>query len=88
MEKPNKRSTKRAAKVAEVAAITGVSKRHVYRVLSGDQENEEVLSVYMFLHEGENKLLQAAKQLLPFDKQYKSATQRKQPKELTAGNLN
>ena len=67
--KKDTRDALTAAMVKKTASITGVSERSVYRVLEGSQKNEDVLSTYMFLQEGDNLLLQSAKQLIPFKKQ-------------------
>jgi len=65
MEKKRKRSAKLAARVQNTAELTGFTKDYVYAVISGDRENEEVMTTYMFLYEEENKLLKAAKDLVP-----------------------
>ena len=64
-EKTNARDTVKAARIINTAKITGVSPRHVRRVLEAESENEHVLSAYMFLTEGENKLIEAVKKLVP-----------------------
>lgn len=63
----SRRSAEKAAIVAKTAGITGVSIRQVYRVISGDQENEAVFSTYMTLLEEFNKLPDAVRQLVPFN---------------------
>lgn len=65
MDKKRKRSAKVAARVQNVAELTNYSTDHVYAVISGDAENEEIMTTYMFLYEEENKLLKAAKELVP-----------------------
>lgn len=62
-----KREARRAATVIETAELAGVSTRTVQRVLSADQENEKVLSIFMTISEGHNKLLKAVKELVPFN---------------------
>lgn len=70
MDKPTKRSSEVATRVKRTAKIVGVSTRTVYRVIKGKEVDkqtiESVLSVYMMLDEGENKLLQAVKKAVPF----------------------
>ena len=68
MDKKGNRDAIRAARVKRTAEITGVSERHVNRVMIGDQENDKVVLVFMELKEGENKLVEAAKKLVPFNK--------------------
>lgn len=63
----SRRSAEKAAIVAKTAEIRGVSIRQVYRVISGDQENEAVFSTYMTLLEEFNKLPDAVRQLVPFN---------------------
>lgn len=65
--KKNRRSPEKAALVAKTSEITGVSMRQVYRVLSGEQENEAVFSIYMTLLEEFSKLPDAVRQLVPFN---------------------
>ena len=67
MQKTHQRDTERAAINRKVASICGVSVRQVRRVIKGECENEEVMSVYMFLLEGDNKLIQEIKKLVPFE---------------------
>jgi hypothetical protein len=67
MEKTKKRDSAKAARVQKVANMAGVSIRQVYRVINGDQDNEDILSAYMELLEGENQLLVAVKELIPFN---------------------
>ena len=64
MKKNAKRSAKLAARVQKTAEITGFTTDYIYLVIKGDRKNNDVMQTYMFLHEGENKLLRAAKQLL------------------------
>lgn len=67
MEKNIKRDAIGAATVIKTAEITGVSERYVRYVLDGKRKNEAVFTVYMELVDGQNKLVQAVKQLVPFE---------------------
>ncbi len=67
MNKPSTRDAEVATRVKRTAELTGVTERSVYRVLNGDQKNEDVLKVYMTLQEGESLLVQAVKELVPFN---------------------
>lgn len=67
MNKPNQRDSEVATRVKRTADISGVSKRYVYLVLNGDRNDENVMATYMRLQEGENLLLQAVKELVPFN---------------------
>jgi hypothetical protein len=67
MNKPTIRDSEVATRVKRTADITGVSERYVYRVLNGERRSEKVLGIYMQLQEGENLLLQAVKELIPFN---------------------
>ena len=67
MNKPSIRDSEVATRVKRTAELTGVDVRSVYRVLNGQQQNEKVLGIYMQLQEGENLLLQAVKELIPFN---------------------
>ncbi len=51
--------------VDRVADMKGVSKRYIYMVLSGDREDEEILTCYMTLLEGANNLLEQVKTAVP-----------------------
>ena len=62
------RDLEKAVRVARTAEITRRSKSLVYKVTDGERENEHVMLVYMELKEGENKLVEAAKKLVPFNK--------------------
>jgi len=64
MNKNAKRSTKLAAIVQKTAGITGFTTDYIYLVVRGDHKNQDVMQTYLFLHEGENKLLMAARKLL------------------------
>lgn len=66
-ENIKKRDAVLASRVKKTAKITGVSDRQVRRVINGESKNEEILSTYMFIQEGENKLLREAKLLVPFN---------------------
>lgn len=67
MNNPSKRDSEVATRVKRTAELSGVDVRSVYRVLNGQQHNEKVLGIYMQLQEGENLLLQAVKELIPFN---------------------
>lgn len=67
MRKTGSRDRFNTVLVSQTADITGYKMRYVYMVLQGIRENEAVLTVYMELKEGHNKLLEAVKQLVPFD---------------------
>lgn len=80
--KQNKRDAIVASRVQRTAKTCGVSTSEVYKVIRDDRNNEVVMTVYMTAKEleaeMENKLLTLVKELVPFDKEYKSATQQKQ----------
>ena len=57
------RDIEQAAIVAKTARITGLSKRHVRRVIIGEYQNETVLSIYMLFQEGNEALLQRAAEM-------------------------
>ena len=64
MNKNAKRSAKLAARVQKTAEITGFTTDYIYLVVRGDRKNTDVMQTYMFVHEGENKLLKAVRQLV------------------------
>lgn len=68
-----KRSSIVASLVEKTADVTNVSKRSVQRVIQGDQNNEKVLSVFMYLQEGENALIQEVKKLDLFNEKVATA---------------
>lgn len=53
--------------VKETALTCGVNERYVRYVINGERENETVMSTYMALAEGSNKLLDEVKKLVPFE---------------------
>lgn len=63
----NKRDSETATRVKRTADLCGVSTRYVYMVIIGDRVDENVLSVYMQLAEGENKLLESVRKVVPFN---------------------
>jgi hypothetical protein len=68
MRKTAKRDSEKAIRVKRTADIHGVTVGQVYKVIRGEQVNEEILNTYMFLSEGEESLLlQAVKNLVPFN---------------------
>ena len=50
-----------------VASIHGVTADHVRKVIRGDRENDQILATYMQIIENDNLLLQAAKNIVPFN---------------------
>ena len=66
MENPKKRDAATAARVKKVADIHKVSTRLVYYVIDGERENEAIMTTYMEFVEGENRLLEEVKKLVPF----------------------
>lgn len=67
-----KRDSENAIRVKRTAELTGFSNRTIYRVIIGDKSitqetTQKVLRVYMQLEEGENLLIQAVKQAVPFE---------------------
>ena len=68
MDKKRKRDSIKAGIVQKVADMAGVKKDLVYKVLRGDRNNETVMMLYMELVEGQNKLVEAVKTLLPFER--------------------
>jgi excinuclease UvrABC helicase subunit UvrB len=64
----NKDTVKRRRDVATlVAEIHGVTADHVRKVIRGDRENEQILTTYMEILEGDSLLLIAVKKAVPFD---------------------
>jgi hypothetical protein len=62
------RDAETATRVKRTAELRGCSVRHVYRVILGDRQDEEVMNTYMFLAEGEKSLLiQAIEKLIPIN---------------------
>lgn len=61
-EKKGKRDLVIAARRKKCAQMTGVTVRHVRRILNGECENDLVVSVYMELVEGEKALETQIKQ--------------------------
>lgn len=57
----------KASLVKKTARITGVSARHVYRVIRADRQNEHVLEVYMRMLEYDQILVDYMKKLVPFN---------------------
>ncbi|MBS1747219.1 MAG: hypothetical protein JST21_13700 [Bacteroidetes bacterium] len=66
------RDITRAAMIKKTAEITGVSQRHVQRMVNGYQKitdrNEQVFAVFMDLTEGTNSLIESVKKVAPFKK--------------------
>ncbi len=72
LDKSRGRDSETAIRVKRTAVIVGVSKRTVYRVIRGDakldaETIEKVLHVFMSLEDGENKLVEAVKEAVPFN---------------------
>lgn len=67
MKNNRKRDTRRAANILDTAEITGLSTSQVQKVLRTDRNNDTVVSVFMELQEGKNKLLEEVKKLIPFN---------------------
>lgn len=71
------RDANRAALIKQTALITGVSQRHIQRIVNGDQKitekNEQVFAVFMDLKEGTNTLIEAVKKASPFNKDDKKS---------------
>ena len=67
MGKTRERDAIRAARIKRTAEITGVTEKQVRRVLSGEQENNDVIMTYRTLAEGESTLVEAVKELVPFN---------------------
>lgn len=71
-DKTKLRDPKKAFLVKKTAELHGVSTSLIYKILSGDRENDEIFMTYMDLKEGidsliqENEMLQEVKKLLPF----------------------
>jgi len=51
---------------SRVAQIHGVTADHVRKVMRGDRENELILATYMHFLESDNLLIQAVKNIVPF----------------------
>lgn len=71
LQMAKKRSSQTASIVERISLIHKKSKRQVYRIISGEQTNDEVLSSFMFMQEGvdglNNELLEAVKKLVPIN---------------------
>ena len=72
LNKTRERNPETAIRVKRTAELVGVSTRTVYRVVIGDPQisketAEKVMMVYMELKEGENQLIEAVRQLVPFE---------------------
>lgn len=70
--KTRTRDAEQAIRVKRTAELCNVEPRQVYRVIKGEQHNEEVFRTYMLLSEGENLLLQAVKEQLAIHEQSQS----------------
>ena len=65
MSKSYSRNIERAALIQKTADITGVSVRHVRRVLESEKKNETIVEVYMTLSELSNQLVDEVKRIVP-----------------------
>ena len=63
MHENNNRNAEQAALVTKTSRITGVTKRYVRMVIAGDRQNDRVLSTYMLFQEGNQALLEQARQM-------------------------
>ena len=71
----NTESTLRRRDIAaRVAEIHGVTADHVRKVMRGDRENELILTTCMHFIESDNLLIQAVKNILPFQVNPNSGT--------------
>lgn len=73
MSKTKKREASRASLIKKTAELTGFSTRHINRILNGEykRENETselIMETFMTIAEGENKLLQEVKRIVPLKK--------------------
>ena len=66
MKNQEKRDVRRAANIKDTAEAMGVSTSLVRKTLDMTRNNDKVVEVFMFLHEGKNLLLEEAKRLVPF----------------------
>lgn len=69
MENKKKRDAIQASRVLRIAEKMGVSKRHVYRVIKGQCENEEILAMYITLCEMENEIIDEVRRIVPVTNQ-------------------
>jgi hypothetical protein len=67
MKQPKETKPRRRDVATLVADIHGVTADHVRKVIRGDRENDQILSTYMHIIENDNLLLQATKNLVPFN---------------------
>ncbi|MCX6210085.1 MAG: hypothetical protein NTZ59_11480 [Bacteroidetes bacterium] len=66
MDNKSKRDAINAARVIKTAECVGVSTNLVQKVIRGERNNDKVLGVFMEIQEGENKLLEEVKKIVPF----------------------
>ena len=64
------RDVRRAARVLNLAELAGVSTRQVRYVLDGVKTNHAIIEGYLMLERLDNQVLQAVKELVPFDRDY------------------
>jgi hypothetical protein len=56
-----------ANRIKNTAEIMGCTERYVRYVVGGERVNDQIFACYMELQEGETKLIQSVKELVPFD---------------------
>lgn len=66
MKNPNKRDVEVAYRVKRTAEITGLKTNAIYKIIRDDRKNEKVFTVYQELIEGDKRLLEEVKRLVPF----------------------
>ena len=67
MIKQKKRDVRRASTISDTAEVMGLSTSSINKVLTMKRNNDKAVEVFMFLTEGKNDLLAAAKKLVPFN---------------------
>lgn len=70
--KPNKSVRKRDWVTEKAAEVTGFSEDYVRKVRSGERNNDTVMIAVMELIEGNKKLVEEVKKVVPFNKKAKS----------------
>ncbi len=61
------RSAEHAWRVKRTAEITGLKTDTVYKIIRGVRENENVITIYMDLLDGDRTLVNEVKKLVPFN---------------------
>lgn len=71
LQMSRQRIAEKALIVKKLSEMYELSKRQIYRIINGDQENEAVLNSYMYMQEGidglSSQLLDAVKKLVPIN---------------------